>query len=221
MEEIAPKETGEEQPPRPVAVWVAGTIAYGVIVALLGLVLLDGVNPEYAVFPPLLTALAGLFVATAINVRPGILDDDGADWNRFQTHVIVVAVTSMVLSVGLVMSAIAFPGEEIARTAFWGSAIAILIGASFLLATVWNRLSREEPGPGATGEPGPGATDAVARADQPADPPTEPAGEAKEEAAPPVGKNASAKEKKSPKKVKKRKKSGKKKPKKKDTKKKD
>lgn len=124
--------------------WVVGTIAYALIVALLGLVLLDSLEPEYTVFPPLLTALAGLFVATAINVRPGLLGDDGADWNRFQTHVIVVAVTSMVLSMGLVMSAIAFPGEQVARTAFWGSAIAILIGASFLLATVWNRLSGED-----------------------------------------------------------------------------
>ncbi len=214
MEEIAPKEPGEEKPPRPVAVWVAGTIAYGVIVALLGLVLLDGVDPEYAVFPPLLTALAGLFVATAINVRPGILDDDGADWNRFQTHVIVVAVTSMVLSIGLVMSAIAFPGEEIARTAFWGSAIAILIGASFLLATVWNRLSGEEPAPEVTTR--------VDEDDQPGDPLAEPAKKTeKEVAAPLVEKKTSSKEKKSPKKVKKRKKSGKKKPKKKDAKKKD
>jgi hypothetical protein len=213
VEEIAPKEPGEEKPPRPVAVWVAGTIAYGVIVALLGLVLLESVDPEYSVFPPLLTALAGLFVATAINVRPGILDDDGADWNRFQTHVIVVAVTSMVLSIGLVMSAIAFPGEEIARTAFWGSAIAILIGASFLLATVWNRLSAEEPAPAVITPVGEG--------DKPADPLTKTAKEAeKENAAPTVKKADSAEEKKSPKKVKKRKKSGKKKPKKKDSKKK-
>jgi len=143
---LADEMSGSERPPRPVAVWVGGTIAYGALVLALGLVV-TGINPEAAVFPPLLTALAGLFVATAINVRPGRLDGEEGDWNRFQTHVIVVAITSMVLSVGLVMCAIAFPGELIARLAFWGAAIAILIGASFLLATVWERLNEPASAP--------------------------------------------------------------------------
>lgn len=138
----------DEQPPRPVAIWVAGTFAYAILVLALGLVL-SGVDPDSAVFPPLLTALAGLFVATAINVRAPY-GEEVQEWNRFQTHVIVVTISSMVLGIGLVMCALAFPGELIQRLAFWGAAIAILIGATFLLATVWERLSTEEPG---TGQP--------------------------------------------------------------------
>ena len=48
---------------------------------------------------------------------------------------IVVAITSMVLSIGLVMCALA-SGELIFQLAFWGAALAILIGAAFLLAVV-------------------------------------------------------------------------------------
>lgn len=143
-----------ERPPRPMMVWIVGTIAYVAIVVLAGLVL-SGINPDSTVFPPLLTALAGLFVATAINVRTGPGDDDEEEWNRFQTHAIVVAISSMVLSIGLVMCALAFPGELIFRLAFWGSAIAILIGASFLLATVWERLSADKTPPVSRTEPEP------------------------------------------------------------------
>lgn len=146
LEEEAVEEakvvTGEK-PPRPMMVWITGTIVYAAIVVLAGLIF-NGMDPEPSVFPPLLTALAGLFVATAINVRPGTGDEAGSDWNRFQTHAIVVAITSMVLSMGLVICALAFPGELIYRLALWGAVFAILIGASFLLATVWERLRADE-----------------------------------------------------------------------------
>lgn len=151
---MAGMEENEEKAPRPVAVWVGGTLAYAVLVLALGLIL-TGINPDSSVFPPLLTALAGLFVATAINVRPASSGDADPDWNRFQVHVIVVAITSMVLSIGLVMCALAFPGELIFQLAFWGAALAILIGAAFLLAVVWERLSTEESPPSPASEPEP------------------------------------------------------------------
>ena len=87
------------------------------------------------------------------------------------------------------------------------------IAPPHLLATVWNRLSGEEPAPEVTTR--------VDEDDQPGDPLAEPAKKTeKEVAAPLVEKKTSSKEKKSPKKVKKRKKSGKKKSKGKDSKKK-
>lgn len=129
----------EQQAPRPVAVWLVWLAAYVIWVVVLGLIPLFDIDPEYAVFPPLLTALAGLFVATAINVRPEAVEGED-DWNRVQTHSVVAGITSMVCSIVLVMCVIAFPGEVLARIAFWSSGFAILTTAAFLLSTVWDRL---------------------------------------------------------------------------------